>query len=575
MLDDIKDLIEYTKNIKLLYVEDNQAAREQTQQFLSTFFDDIIVAVDGQDGFNKFQNNTCDLIITDISMPTMNGIEMLTKIREIDLYIPCIIMSAYDDSSYFLDTIKLGVDGYILKPVSIELFINVLKKIVNTVKLKKENICYMTQLEDLVKEKTKELKNKLYYDDLTGLRNRYFLIEEISKCSSGFIPVVIMLDIDSLKTYNELYGIESGNNILVQVAKKLEELVKNSDFKVYRLTSDEFVIFEVVKQIDINSYEEVVATIFDFFSKNKLYIDNIQESFEISLTIGLAFGDENTVAKASSALYEAKKDEKKFAIFRENSTTKEQLKNILYWKKEIKKALEKDNIVPYFHPIVDRNKKIVKYESLIRLKQYDIHGSEKIISPASFLEISFQTRQYDELSYTMLEKTIQSAKDKNISISINLDYRDIYNKKIMTMLKKNILEFYEVNKDNTNKIILEILENHEIRDYDAFTSQIAELQEIGALIAIDDFGTGYSNLTHIIGISPHYLKIDGSLIKDIVTNEKSKKIVQGLVQLAKKLDIKTIAEFVADKNIFDVVYELGIDEFQGYYFAEPMSLDHI
>jgi EAL domain-containing protein (putative c-di-GMP-specific phosphodiesterase class I) len=139
-------------------------------------------------------------------------------------------------------------------------------------------------------------------------------------------------------------------------------------------------------------------------------------------------------------------------------------------------------------------------------------------------------------------------------------------------LKKNILKFYEVNKNTSNKIILEILENHEIKDYDAFNKQLLELKEIGALLAIDDFGSGYSNLSHIIGISPHYLKIDGSLIKDIVTNQKSKKIVRGLVQLAKELGIKTVAEFVANKDIFDVVYELGIDEFQGYYFAEPMSL---
>lgn len=175
----------------------------------------------------------------------------------------------------------------------------------------------------------------------------------------------------------------------------------------------------------------------------------------------------------------------------------------------------------------------------------------------------------------MLEKTLKSAMNKNMSFSINLDYRDIYNKQLIAMLKENILKFYEINKNNSNKIILEILENHEIKDYESFTKQLLEFQKIGALIAIDDFGSGYSNLSHIIGLSPHYLKIDGSLIKDIVTNQKSRKIVQGLVQLAKNLGMKTIAEFVANESIFNIVYDLGIDEFQGYYFAEPIRLEAI
>lgn len=384
-----------------------------------------------------------------------------------------------------------------------------------------------------------------------------------------------MLDIDSLKTYNALYGIESGNNILIQFAKELEELVKKNNFKVYRLNSDEFVLFEKVNHVSLSSYEDFVTSIFEHFSKNKLFIKNIKESIEVSITVGLAFGENNTIAKASSALHEAKKDENKFAIYTEKSNIKEELENNLYWKKEIKKALEKDNIIPYFQPIVDRNQKIVKYESLMRMKQCGLDGSEKIITPYNFLEISLKTRQYDDLSYAMLEKTMQSVMNKNMSFTINLDYRDIYNPKLLAMLKKNILKFYDINRANSNKIILEILENHEIKEYSSFNEQISELQDLGALIAIDDFGSGYSNLSHVIGISPHYLKIDGSLVKDIVTNQKSKKIVQGIVQLAKNLGIKTIAEFVANESIFDIVYELGIDQFQGYYFAEPMRLEDI
>lgn len=155
MLENIKDLVIHTKKMKILYVEDNQSAREQTLKFFSGFFGEIVTAVDGQDGFDKFKKDSFDLVVTDINMPKMNGIEMLKHIREIDLYTPCIIMSAYDETNFFLETIKLGIDGYILKPFNVEMFSNVLKKIVNNMNIRKDNESYMITLENLVDKKNK------------------------------------------------------------------------------------------------------------------------------------------------------------------------------------------------------------------------------------------------------------------------------------------------------------------------------------------------------------------------------------------------------------------------------------
>ena len=105
--------------LALLYVEDNEQARKSTQIILQEYFNHIIVAIDGEDGFEKFQKNPIDLIITDINMPKMNGIEMIKKIRALNIEIPILIVSAYDDTQYFTDSIKHGVQGYILKPLNI------------------------------------------------------------------------------------------------------------------------------------------------------------------------------------------------------------------------------------------------------------------------------------------------------------------------------------------------------------------------------------------------------------------------------------------------------------------------
>ena len=569
---DIKELIEFSKTLKILYVEDNEEAREQTLKLLVNFFNDIVVAIDGADGLEKFNNEKFDLILTDINMPKLNGIEMLKQIRDKDEEIPCIIISAHNEDNYFMETIRLSVDGYILKPIDFMQFSSSLRKTIEKIKLKNEDKNHTKELEIKVEQRTKELAKKLYFDDLTSVGSRYSLIEQLSTCNDEKMPILFLIDIDSLRTYNELYGVDVGNKILQQFAKLLEDYVKSSDYKVYRVSGDEFALFETTPFIDLEKYEETLNELFDFFSENKIYIKSIDEYIEIGITIGMSFGNENALAKANTALFEAKSVGKKFGAYNKYIDISKQLKNNIYWKKEIKSALDEDRVVPFFQPIIDREQKIIKYESLMRIKQYDEFGEEKIISPWNFIDIAIQTKQYDALSYRMIEKSIQSMRDKGVSVSVNLDYNDIYNNDLKDMFKREIKEFC---KSNTNKIILEVLEDREIKDYKSFSKKLKRFRQIGALIAIDDFGSGYSNLAHVIGLEPHYIKIDATLVKDIDTNINSRKVVQSIVQLAKSLGIKTIAEFVSSKEIFDIVYELGADEFQGYYFGKPISIDEV
>ena len=130
---DLKSIISITQTLKLLYVEDNEEMRETALEILSEFFSDIIVAVDGLDGLEKFQAHHFDLIITDITMPNMNGLEMLEKIYENNQDVLSLIFSAYNEEKYFTQSIKLGVEGYLLKPIEFEQFINVLDKITQKV----------------------------------------------------------------------------------------------------------------------------------------------------------------------------------------------------------------------------------------------------------------------------------------------------------------------------------------------------------------------------------------------------------------------------------------------------------
>jgi len=156
----IKELTKSSIELKILYVEDDESARIKTLQLLKNFFRDITIAINGKDGIEKFSNDNFDLVITDINMPYMNGIEMLKKIREVDKDIPCLILSAHDDSEYFVDAIKLSLDGYILKPIEITQFTDILYKIIDKIRLKSENLQYKQFLEKQVNLQIEELRQK-------------------------------------------------------------------------------------------------------------------------------------------------------------------------------------------------------------------------------------------------------------------------------------------------------------------------------------------------------------------------------------------------------------------------------
>jgi len=127
----MENIIKLSKNLQLLYVEDNADAMKSTMLMLNEFFDNIITAIDGEDGFNKFKNNNIDIIITDINMPKIDGLEMTKLIREIDKDVPILILSAHTDSDFILEGIKLGVSDYILKPLDLSGFIKTLSRVMH------------------------------------------------------------------------------------------------------------------------------------------------------------------------------------------------------------------------------------------------------------------------------------------------------------------------------------------------------------------------------------------------------------------------------------------------------------
>jgi putative nucleotidyltransferase with HDIG domain len=155
----LTELRERAKDIKLLYVEDEQSLREIMHTYLSKFFPSLDVAKDGQEGLELFNKNKYDIIITDILMPKLSGLEMATLIKQENENQNIVIVSAYSDTKDFIESIKLGIDGYILKPIDFGQLNKMLFKLVEKIDIFKENIKYQNNLQELVEIKTNDIKS--------------------------------------------------------------------------------------------------------------------------------------------------------------------------------------------------------------------------------------------------------------------------------------------------------------------------------------------------------------------------------------------------------------------------------
>lgn len=415
------------------------------------------------------------------------------------------------------------------------------------------------ELIDTNKKLTKinqSLKQQLYADPLTKLPNRRALERDIENMSN---PKLIILDIDSFKNINEYYGRDIGNMVLNDVASVLKNLSKKEKFHLYRTGADEFALL-VDKELDIDRYEEVALELLGIFREQKNITDETNEPIDINITLGLSFDVDNTIEKASIALSEAKSKQISFLCYFKKIDNKRKYHEQVKWSKFISKAINKNAVIPYYQPIFNADKEVLKYECLVRI----LDKNEEVFPPSLFLETAKKVKKYTEIEKIIIEKSFSEIENTDNVISVNLLARDMSDSNVsnfvISMLKK-----YNVAK----QVIFEILENENIENMDRVAKFLDHVKKMGCKVAIDDFGTGYSNFSYLITMKPDYIKIDGSLIKNLEKDKNSYAIVSSIIVFAKKLNIKTIAEFVHNEEVFKICKDLGVDEFQGFYLGEP------
>ncbi len=419
-----------------------------------------------------------------------------------------------------------------------------------------------------IENSRKELKKQTVTDALTGLGNRTKLLKNIKELQDKKLSLLVF-DVVKFSQINSFFGHKRGDEFLKQFALDIKNFSNSFNHNVccYRLRGNTFALL-VDFEDDKSGIEDIRDALFTLFQNIALKVNDMTTIAEIRVGIASKYiTNENKfiysslLKNAETALSEAKKESLPYLHFKDISDINDRYKENIEWVDRLHNVFSnkpKAAMKAYFQPIYNlKTQKIEKFEALVRFV-----NETKVISPFKFLDIAKQINYLPKITDTVLNQALDTFKNTQFEFSINLTTQDLKEKEFLDTLCKKI----EDNKFDISSIVLEILEDEDMYEY---IDTISELKSKGFKLAIDDFGTGYSNFQKLQQLHVDYIKIDGSLVKNIAKNPNDLKIIQSICNYANAIGVKTIAEFVADKEIYELIKSSGVDYAQGYYIGEP------
>lgn len=412
-----------------------------------------------------------------------------------------------------------------------------------------------------------------YHDSLTHLPNRRYFIKElqraVNKAKDDRSKLgIIHLDIDRLKYINDSSSHEVGDMILLEVANRIKETIRENDI-VARIGGDEFAI--LVSNIDgKKGMEEVAKKINDRLQDS---IEVEEYSYHLSCSIGIALFPQNgrtpdgLLRHANMAMHTAKEQGKRGYLFFHPDMEKRSIERILI-ENELKKAIENEQFYLEYQPKIHlASGKLIGMEALVR---WD-HPELGKIAPNKFISVAEETGLIHLLGEWVLKescrqnKAWQKAGFPPLKISVNLSPPQLQEdlvEKVKSILQETELAPQWLELEVTESVFALVEDVEKV---------LESLRQLGVTISIDDFGTGYSSFSYIKYLPIDALKIDRSFVRDIAHNRESRTIVEAILSITKALDLNVIAEGIETREQVDVLIEIGCHEGQGYYFSMPLS----
>jgi len=438
---------------------------------------------------------------------------------------------------------------------------------------------YIAVTDDISKRKWLETKlvNLADRDPLTDLFNRRRFQEELKNCLAQaqryhFSGALLFIDLDNFKYVNDTLGHRTGDTLLKVVSELLKKRLRTTD-TLARLGGDEFAI--ILQRTDLAQTLTVSKEIVELVRRHATVKEG--ETLGVTASIGIALFPEHgtdseiLLTHADLAMYQAKEEGRnRCCIYTHERKT--QIEILQVWKKRINEALMHDRFALYLQPILDiRNNHIAGHEVLLRM----INDDGEHVLPSHFLSFAERLGLIREIDRWVVSKAMHTIKnlhriDNAQYLEINLSVMAISDPELLSIIKEGLT----TSGINPANLVLEIPESAIVENIQASKRFITTLKEMGCRFALDDFGIGFSSFNYLKNLLVDMLKIDGSLICDLLHKTEDQHLVKAMVGVASGLGKETIAKFVNNAETVKLLQEYGVDYAQGYYIGEPEAISN-
>lgn len=444
---------------------------------------------------------------------------------------------------------------------------------------------YIATFQDITERKEAQaiIEHQAFYDALTDLPNRRYLIDRLAQEVSSarrrqIYGALLFLDLDHFKKLNDSLGHAAGDNLLRQVARRLIKNVRAED-TVARLGGDEFVVLlpylnheaEQAVMIAQNIAEKIRQSITEPYS-----IHDNQYTFSPSIGVALfPFADESAddiLKHADTAMYRAKEEGRNTSRFYQPSM-QVAADARLSIEMELAQAIDHNELELYYQPQVNHQGDLIGVEALLRWN----HARRGIVLPDQFIGIAEETNMIIHIGEWVLKTAIlQFMKWMDMGyfpassyLAVNVSPRQFQHGEFVSMVKNIINETGMVSE----KLKLEITEILLLQDIEDTVEKMQQLRSLGVRFAIDDFGKGYSSLAYLKQLPLDQIKIDRSFVLDAAVDKNDAAIVETIITMAKHFNLDVIAEGVETQEVVDFLLSRDCSQYQGYLFSESLPVE--
>lgn len=437
-------------------------------------------------------------------------------------------------------------------------------------------------LTDITQRKTVEeqLAREALHDTLTGLPNRAFLTDLIERAmrrrrrNREYAFAVLFVDLDRFKVVNDSMGHAAGDQLLIEVSRRLQDCVRPGDV-VARLGGDEFCV--LLDDIEDSSDSTRVAERIESSLEAPIVIDGrdvfTSASIGIAVTEGEAFGAEQLLRNADTAMYRAKaRGKARFEVF--DRGMHERAVAALQLETDLRSALEREEFRLVYQPVVAlETERITGFEALVRWE----HPVRGMVPPSEFLPLAEEMGLMVPLGRWVLGQACRQMslwaerfpKLPDLSVSVNLSAKQLHQPDLV----RQVADVLRETKLDPRRLKLEIAEAVLMDDPELHLAVVAELGELGVQVQVDDFGTGPSSLTYLSRLQVDTLKIDRSFVGGLDNHTDRSSVVQAIITMARDLGIRVVAEGVETAQQSDRLLTLRCERGQGYLYSQPVDAE--